>query len=78
MMSLVQEETPAATTNGSPATGNGSEAVETEAAAAAAAAASEQKSAPKQLPKLSRAAQSIAQMRTVGAVTKQVDTLQMI
>ena len=74
MMSLVQEETPAATTNGSPATGNGSEAVETEAAAAA----SEQKSAPKQLPKLSRAAQSIAQMRTVGAVTKQVDTLQMI
>ena len=76
-MSLVQEETPAATTNGPPATGNGSEAVETEGAAAA-AAASEQKSAPKQLPKLSRAAQSIAQMRTVGAVTKQVDTLQMI
>ena len=71
-MSLVQEETPTATTTAASAaaTGNGSESVE--AAAAATAAASEQKGASKQLPKLSRAAQSIAQMRTVGAVTKQV------
>ena len=64
MMSMVAEEnaTPPQTANGNGNTSNQSP------------DSKDQKPQPaaKQLPKLSRAAQSILQMRTVGAVVKQV------